>query len=108
MNVGRAVGVQRERAAQRRVAGVADRRQQRQRVQAAGAEDRDEHAVLAGGLGGRDPGVERLRAERGAAEDGQREPARAREERPAIRPVPAGRGMPGSMPRRPRPAWALE
>ena len=86
----RGVGAQRERAAQRRVAGVADGRQQRQRVQAAGAEDRDEHAVLAGGLGGRDPGVERLRAQRGAAEHGQREPARARQERAPRQPGAGG------------------
>jgi hypothetical protein len=76
----RRVARQRERAAQRRVARVADGREQRQRVQAARAEDRHEHALLAGRLGGGDARLEGTRGERGAAEDGEREPARAGEE----------------------------
>ena len=52
----------------------------------AAAEAAGEDRVLvsifcSGGLGRCDPGVEGLRAQRGAAEDGQREPARARQER---------------------------
>ena len=94
---------------QLRVAGVADRREHRQRVEPAGEEDRDEHRLR------RAPPWARAMPSSNAIRDSSEPPntdsarplPRARKER-RLRPVPAGVGMPGSMPRRPRPAWARE
>jgi hypothetical protein len=102
--LGHAAQAEREGRALRRVERIADRREDRQRVQPAREEDRDQHGRRRAG-GGRDALLEREPGQHRAAEHRQREAARKARR---LRPVPAGAGMPDSMPRRPRPAWAWE
>ncbi len=90
-------GLQREGVAQLAVARVAGRVEERERVPAAGSEDRHEHAAPAAArrCGARDALVEHSRAERRGAVHGQRRTDRAREERPAVEAGAGGSGHPG-------------